>query len=150
MQETQVQSLGQEKEMATHSSTLAWEIPWTEELGGLWFIAHDLATKQQRLISSTSHGYRCPRSPCPAEGARASKCNPQTLPFPGKPAAREGEYLTGVGLTPVRPFVPTSPFHRALGKLSGPHHHLVFQTSRCSLERLLKAAALQTSPCLNP
>ena len=31
-QETQVQSLGQEdKEMATHSSTLAWKIPWTEE-----------------------------------------------------------------------------------------------------------------------
>ena len=25
----------QEKEMATHSSILAWEIPWTEELGGL-------------------------------------------------------------------------------------------------------------------
>ena len=39
MQETQVQSLGQEdpleKEMATHSSILAWRIPWTEELGGL-------------------------------------------------------------------------------------------------------------------
>ena len=39
MQETQVQSLGQEdpveKEMATHSSILAWEIPWTEEPGGL-------------------------------------------------------------------------------------------------------------------
>ena len=38
-QEMQVQSLGQEypleKEMATHSSTLAWEIPWTEEPGGL-------------------------------------------------------------------------------------------------------------------
>ena len=35
MQETQVQSLGQEdpleKEMATHSSILAWKIPWTEE-----------------------------------------------------------------------------------------------------------------------
>ena len=34
-----VQSLGQEdpleKEMATHSSILAWRIPWTEELGGL-------------------------------------------------------------------------------------------------------------------
>ena len=27
-----------EKEMATHSSSLAWRIPWTEELGGLWFI----------------------------------------------------------------------------------------------------------------
>ena len=39
MQETQVQSLGQddplEKEMATHSSFLAWRIPWTEESGGL-------------------------------------------------------------------------------------------------------------------
>ena len=40
MQETQVQSLGREvpleKEIATtHSSILAWEIPWTEEPGGL-------------------------------------------------------------------------------------------------------------------
>ena len=39
MQETQVQSLGQEdpleKEMATQSSILVWEIPWTEEPGGL-------------------------------------------------------------------------------------------------------------------
>ena len=39
MQETWVQSLGQEvsleKRMATHSSILAWEIPWTKELGGL-------------------------------------------------------------------------------------------------------------------
>ena len=37
MQETWVRSLGWEdpleKEMATHSSTLAWKIPWTEELG---------------------------------------------------------------------------------------------------------------------
>ena len=42
MRETQVQSLGQEdpleKEMATHSSILAWEIPWTEESDGLWFM----------------------------------------------------------------------------------------------------------------
>ena len=42
MQEMQVQSLGQEdfleKEMATHSSILAWEILWTEEPGGLWFM----------------------------------------------------------------------------------------------------------------
>ena len=39
MQETQVQSLSREdpleKRMATHSSILAWRIPWTEELGGL-------------------------------------------------------------------------------------------------------------------
>ena len=39
MQETQVRSLGQEdpleKEMATHSSIIAWRTPWTEELGRL-------------------------------------------------------------------------------------------------------------------
>ena len=40
MQETGVQSLGQEdlleQEMATHSSILAWKIPWTEEPVGPW------------------------------------------------------------------------------------------------------------------
>ena len=52
MQETRVQSLGRkdplEKEMATHSSNLAWKIPWTEEPGrlavqsmGLQRIRHD-------------------------------------------------------------------------------------------------------------
>ena len=39
MRETRVQSLGQEdtleKEMATHSSTLAWKMPWTEKPGRL-------------------------------------------------------------------------------------------------------------------
>ena len=39
MQEAQIQALGQvdplEKEMSTRSSILAWEIPWTEEPGGL-------------------------------------------------------------------------------------------------------------------
>ena len=39
VQETRVRSLGREdpleKEMATHYSILAWEIPWTEEPGGL-------------------------------------------------------------------------------------------------------------------
>ena len=42
VQETQVQSLGQEdpleKEMATHSSILAWRIPWREEPGRLQFM----------------------------------------------------------------------------------------------------------------
>ena len=40
MQETGVQALGQEdpleKGMATHSSILSWEIPWTEEPSVLW------------------------------------------------------------------------------------------------------------------
>ena len=56
MQETQVQSLGQEdpleEETETHSSMLAWEIPWTEKLQsmGLQRVGHDLATKQQQQI----------------------------------------------------------------------------------------------------
>ena len=45
MWETQVQFLGGkdplEKEMATHSSVLAWRIPWTEEPGGLGFKESD-------------------------------------------------------------------------------------------------------------
>ena len=50
MQETQVQSLGREdpleKEMVTHSSILAWKIPWMEEPGrlqsmGLQRVRHD-------------------------------------------------------------------------------------------------------------
>ena len=44
MQETWVQSLGWEdtlkKGMATHSSILAWRIPWTEESGGLQSMGH--------------------------------------------------------------------------------------------------------------
>ena len=53
--ETRVQSLGREdlleEEMATHPSILAWEIPWTEELGRIQFmgsqrVRHDLVTEQ--------------------------------------------------------------------------------------------------------
>ena len=56
MQETWVQSLDREdpleKEMATHSSIIVWEIPWKEEPGRLWSmglqrIGLNLVTKQQ-------------------------------------------------------------------------------------------------------
>ena len=59
MQETQVRSLGQEdpleKEIATHSNILAWEIPWIEEPGGLQSmglqrVGCSLATKQQQCL----------------------------------------------------------------------------------------------------
>ena len=55
-QETQVRSLGQEdpleEGMAAHSSILAWEIPWTEEPGGLQFmelqrVGYDLTTERE-------------------------------------------------------------------------------------------------------
>ena len=57
-----VRSLGQEnpleKEMATHSSILAWKIPWTEGPGGLQSmgsqrVGHSLVTKQQQRVSTT-------------------------------------------------------------------------------------------------
>ena len=57
IQETWVRSLGQEdpleKELASHSSIFAWEIPWTEEPGGLQSmgsqrVRHKLAIKQQQ------------------------------------------------------------------------------------------------------
>ena len=57
MQETQVWSLGPdnplEEEMATHSSILTWEIPWTEEPGGLQSmvsqrVGHNWAHKHTR------------------------------------------------------------------------------------------------------
>ena len=45
MQEMWVRSLGREdpleKEMATHSSILAWEIPWTEEPGGVTWVTKE-------------------------------------------------------------------------------------------------------------
>ena len=57
MWETQVRSLGWEdpleKEMAIHSRTIAWKIPWTEDPGrlqpmGSQRVGHDLVTKQQQ------------------------------------------------------------------------------------------------------
>ena len=59
-QEVQVQSLGGEDSleegMATHSSILAWRVPWTEEPGvlqSMWLqrVGRDLVTQQQQQIS---------------------------------------------------------------------------------------------------
>ena len=53
MQETQVQSLGREdlleKEMATHSSILAWKIPWTVEPGRLQSMGRKESDTTERL-----------------------------------------------------------------------------------------------------
>ena len=60
MQENQVQSLGQkdplEEEMATYSSVLSWEIPWTEEPGGLQStrlqtVRHNWATEHIHTVT---------------------------------------------------------------------------------------------------
>ena len=63
MWETWVRSLGQEdpleKEMATHSSILAWKIPWTDKPGrqsmGSQRVGHELVTKQQQQQYIVQH-----------------------------------------------------------------------------------------------
>ena len=68
MWEIWVRSLGQEdpleKEMAIHTSILVWEIPWTEEPGGLQSIGlqkvkHDLATTDQTRQKKVGGKKRC-------------------------------------------------------------------------------------------
>ena len=60
MQETWVWPLGQEdpleKEIATHSSILAWEIPWTEEPGGL----HSMGSQESDTTLATEHTHTPP------------------------------------------------------------------------------------------
>ena len=61
MWETQVQSLGWEdlleKEMATHSSILAWKIPWTEEPGRLLSMGSQRLGHNRAASLSLSHPY---------------------------------------------------------------------------------------------
>ena len=59
MQETQVQSLGQEdpleKKVATHSSILAWRVPWTAEPSGL----QSMGSRAVRHDGATGHAHGC-------------------------------------------------------------------------------------------
>ena len=60
MRETWVPSLGQEdpleKEMATHSSTLAWKVTWTEEHGGLQSMGRkELDTTERLSLTTLTH-----------------------------------------------------------------------------------------------
>ena len=65
VQETCVQSLGWEdplkKEMATHSSILVWEIPWTEERGGLQFMGSQKSWTRlnNQMTTKTSSLFLC-------------------------------------------------------------------------------------------
>ena len=97
MWETWVRSLGWEdpleKEMATHSSTLAWKIPWTEEPGGLQSmgsqrVGHDWATSLSFSLSLFTPGL--PRycsgkgSPARAGGTRDLGTIPGSGRSPGE------------------------------------------------------------------
>ena len=71
MQETWVRSLGQEdpmeEEMATHSSILAWKIPWTEEPGrlqsmGSQRVRHDFVTEHALTLFNMNRGFHLLRA----------------------------------------------------------------------------------------
>ena len=62
MEETQVGSLGQEdpleEGMVTHSSTLAWRIPWTEEPGRLQSTGHVELDMSEETENTCTHVYQ--------------------------------------------------------------------------------------------
>ena len=92
-QETRVPSLGPEdpleQEMATHSSLLAWKIPWSEELGGQQSLVSQSWTRlsthatsivrpkgrlRRKLLSLPQHPW--PPSPCQRRVGTISACSP--------------------------------------------------------------------------
>ena len=84
MQETWVRSLGQEnpleKEMATHSSVLAWRIPGTAEPGGLPSVgSHRVGHDWSDLVVVVVRTSRCPRGWVPSGGSGGvlsrARCN---------------------------------------------------------------------------
>ena len=81
-----VQSLGQEdpleEGMATHSSILAWRIPWTEETGGLWFIA---SQRVRHDWSDLAHRHAHPQE---RSWSRYCRNKLQTQPTLKKPMAK--------------------------------------------------------------
>ena len=95
MQETQFRSLGQEdtlgKEMATHSSIIAWEIPWMEESGELQSmvlqrVRHDLVTKQQQKDESLMGFFNKRRDVKEKEESKKHKITSYTKSIPPKKA----------------------------------------------------------------
>ena len=74
-----------EKEMTTHSSTVAWEIPWTKQPSGLQStgsqrVRHNLATKQQQVLGIQ---WQIKQAPCPS-GANSptAQTDEQAVPVP--------------------------------------------------------------------
>ena len=93
IQDTWVRSLGQEdpleKGMTTHSSILAWRIPWTEEPGGLQSeglqrVRHNWATNTFTLVSLGILLFSAFFSPIPRSGWQCEKPKPILLLLPNK------------------------------------------------------------------
>ena len=111
VQETRVQYLGWEdplaKEMTTHSSTLAWKIPWAEEPGrlhtvhGIARVTHDLATKPPPI--GEEYLYDVNLGHTHAEPVNVGKGLASTLSLLGP---RPGAAATTGSAAPLSSFIP--------------------------------------------
>ena len=112
VQETQVPSLGQkdplEKGVATHSSILAWRIPWTEEPGGL----------QSMGSQRVGHGWVTKHSSQPAQLNLLKTC--LRGDFPGSPVAKN--WPSSAGDVGSIPGWGTRSHHMPTGQLRPPTH----------------------------
>ena len=101
IRETWVQSLGWEgpleKEMATHSSILAWRIPWTEEPGGLQSIGLKSRTRLNDFTSLTG---------AEGTGGEVGRCWSGDVEFQGCEA---GTFQNSVGISPAPALPPSFP-----------------------------------------
>ena len=104
-----------EKEMATHSSILAWEIPWTEEPGGL--------RGMEGMLMSMG-----PWHPCPEDSNRLQRAELSRSPGsePGRPPVwwpSLSPRVCGQPLTPTPPCQPGQMGLIAARGQQGPGHH---------------------------
>ena len=111
MQETQVRSLGWEnplrEHMATHSSILAWRIPWTEEPGGLQSLG---LHRVRHDWSNWAHQFSSVAQSCP------TLCDPMDCSPPGFPVhhqttelAQTHVHRVGDDIQPSHPLLSPSP-----------------------------------------
>ena len=127
MQEWQVQSLGQEntleKEMATYSSILAWEIPWTEEPGGLQSmgVTKELDTTQRlnnNNITFRSDQIRSVAQSCP------TLCDPMNCSTPGLPVHHQLPEFTQTHVHRVSDAIqPSHPLSSPCPPVPNPSQH---------------------------
>ena len=100
MQETRVQSLGQEdhreKGMATHSSILAWKIPWTEKPGRLHLVGFQ-RVRHKWATNTSAESKECYKSIPGTLGGKS--CLGQAM-FPGVSADSHTLILWGIHLMP--------------------------------------------------
>ena len=153
MQKTWVWSLGWkdplEKEMASHSSTLAWKIPWTEKHGGLQAMGSQSRTRLSDFtcsIFSCSTGHFCSRLVffqfSSVTKSCLTLCDPMNHSTPGLPVHRQLPEFTQIHVHRVSGAIqPSHPLSSPSPPAPNPSQHLsLFQwvNSLCEVAKVLE------------